>query len=133
MRTIHVVAAAIFHEGRVLATQRGYGDFKDSWEFPGGKIEPHETPQMALAREIREELDLDIQVDDALGMVECDYPEFHLEMTVFACRIKEGKMLLKEHEGAVWASASMLDALSFLPADLQVLPSIKKRLLEPSV
>ena len=133
MKTIHVVAAAIFHKSRVLATQRGYGDFKDSWEFPGGKIEPHETPEMALAREIREELDLDIQVGDSIGRVHCDYPDFHLDMEVFACRIKDGKMVLKEHEGALWASDAMLDDLAFLPADLEVLPSIKKFLLDSSL
>ena len=102
MKTIKVVAAIILHKGRVFATQRGYGAFKDGWEFPGGKIEPGETPKEALIREIKEELDVEIEVNDFLETAEYDYPEFHLSMDCFFCGIKSGEMVLKEHEAAKW-------------------------------
>ena len=100
MKTITVVAAIILDGGRILATQRGYGEYKDGWEFPGGKIEPGETPQQALVREIKEELDMEIAVGNFLTTVEYDYPAFHLSMQCFWCRIVEGTPILKEHEAA---------------------------------
>ena len=125
MKTIKVVAAIIIHEGKIFATQRGYGEFKDGWEFPGGKIEPGETPQEALAREIKEELDTEIEVKDFLGTVEYDYPEFHLSMDCFFCRIKEGKLVLKEHEAAKWLTADTLDSVDWLPADRGLIEGIR--------
>ncbi len=125
MKTIKVVAAIIIHEGKIFATQRGYGEFKDGWEFPGGKIEPGETPQEALAREIKEELDTEIEVKDFLETVEYDYPEFHLSMDCFFCRIKEGKLVLKEHEAAKWLTADTLDSVDWLPADRGLIEGIR--------
>jgi 8-oxo-dGTP diphosphatase len=117
MKTIRV-AAAIIQSGRyVYATQRGYGPYKDGWEFPGGKIEPGETPQQALIREIREELDTEIAVGDKLTTVEYDYPEFHLSMDCFLCSIRSGNPVLKEHEAAKWLSADEMDSVAWLPAD----------------
>ena len=125
MKTIKVVAAIIIHEGKIFATQRGYGEFKDGWEFPGGKIEPGETPQEALAREIKEELDTEIEVKDFLETVEYDYPEFHLSMDCFFCRIKEGKLVLKEHEAAKWLTADTLDSVDWLPADRGLIEGLR--------
>ncbi len=125
MKTIKVVAAIIIHEGKIFATQRGYGEFKDGWEFPGGKIEPGETPQEALVREIKEELDTEIEVKDFLETVEYDYPEFHLSMDCFFCRIKEGKLVLKEHEAAKWLTADTLDSVDWLPADRGLIEGIR--------
>ena len=125
MKTIKVVAAIIIHEGKIFATQRGYGEFKDGWEFPGGKIEPGETPQEALAREIKEELDTEIEVKDFLETVEYDYPEFHLSMDCFFCRIKEGNLVLKEHEAAKWLTADALDSVDWLPADRGLIEGIR--------
>ena len=121
MKTIQVVAAIIVEEGRLFATQRGYGDFKDYWEFPGGKIEPGETPEEALHREILEELDTDIEVGNLLTTVEYDYPQFHLTLHCFRCRIIDGQLQLKEHEDAVWIELDRLEELNWLPADLQIL------------
>lgn len=125
MKTIKVVAAIIIHEGKIFATQRGYGEFKDGWEFPGGKIEPGETPQEALAREIKEELDTEIEVKDFLETVEYDYPEFHLSMDCFFCRIKAGNLVLKEHEAAKWLTADTLDSVDWLPADRGLIEGIR--------
>ena len=125
MKTIKVVAAIIIHEGKIFATQRGYGEFKDGWEFPGGKIEPGETPQEALAREIKEELDTEIEVKDFLETVEYDYPEFHLSMDCFFCRIKAGNLVLKEHEAAKWLTADALDSVDWLPADRGLIEGIR--------
>ena len=125
MKTIKVVAAIILHKGRVFATQRGYGAFKDGWEFPGGKIEPGETPQEALTREIKEELDVEIEVNDFLETVEYDYPEFHLSMDCFFCGIKSGEMVLKEHEAAKWLTADTLDSVDWLPADRGLIEGIR--------
>lgn len=125
MKTIKVVAAIIIHEGKIFATQRGYGEFKDGWEFPGGKIEPGETPQEALVREIKEELDTEIEVKDFLETVEYDYPEFHLSMDCFFCRIKEGKLVLKEHEAAKWLTADTLDSVDWLPADRGLIKGVR--------
>lgn len=125
MKTIKVVAAIIIHEGKIFATQRGYGEFKDGWEFPGGKIEPGETPQEALAREIKEELDTEIEVKDFLETVEYDYPAFHLSMDCFFCRIKEGNLVLKEHEAAKWLTADTLDSVDWLPADRGLIKGVR--------
>ena len=100
MKTIEVVAAVIFKDGKVFATQRGHGEFKDGWEFPGGKIEPGETPEDALRREIREELETDVLVRELIDTIEYDYPDFHLSMKCFACRVLSGKLELLEHENA---------------------------------
>ena len=125
MKTIKVVAAIIIHENKIFATQRGYGEFKDGWEFPGGKIEPGETPQEALVREIKEELYIDIEVKDFLETVEYDYPEFHLSMDCFFCTIKSGELVLKEHEAAKWLTVETLDSVDWLPADEEVIRKIK--------
>lgn len=117
MKTIRVVAAIIVHENQVFATQRGYGNFKGGWEFPGGKIEQGETSQEALIREIKEELDTEIEVGELLETVEYDYPEFHLSMDCFFCSIKSGELVLKEHEAARWLTKEALDSVDWLPAD----------------
>lgn len=125
MKVIKVVAAIILHKNKVFATQRGYGAFKDGWEFPGGKIEPGETPQEALIREIKEELDIEIDVKDFLETVEYDYPEFHLSMDCFFCTIKSGEVVLKEHEAAKWLTSETLDSVDWLPADQGLIRSIQ--------
>ena len=117
MKTIRVVAAIIIEKEKVFATQRGYGEFKDGWEFPGGKIEPGETPQQALKREIREELDTEIAVGDLIGTIEYDYPAFHLSMDCFWCEVVSGKLVLKEAEAARWLTKEELDSVPWLPAD----------------
>ena len=117
MKTIQVVAAMIRDQDRIFATQRGYGPYKDGWEFPGGKIEPDETPEQALAREIREELDTEIMVGDKLTDVEYDYPEFHLSMGCYWCTVLSGHLTLKEHESARWLRFDELDMVDWLPAD----------------
>ena len=124
-KTIRVVAAVLSHEGKIFAARRGYGPWKDYWEFPGGKIEPGETPQEALAREIREELDTVVSVGDKLAQVEYDYPEFHLSMGCFACRIRSGSLTLKEHESARWLRADELNAVDWLPADLSLIRQLR--------
>lgn len=125
MRVVNVVAAVIQDGNRVFATQRGYGNFKDGWEFPGGKIEPGETPQQALKREIEEELDTEITVGDLLTVVEYDYPDFHLSMQCFLCTVAAGNLVLKEHEAAKWLTAEELDSVDWLPADIQVVDAYK--------
>ena len=126
MKTVKVVAAIIIHENKIFATQRGYGEFKDGWEFPGGKIEPGETPQEALVREIKEELDIEIEVKDFLETVEYDYPDFHLSMDCFFCSIRSGEMVLKEHEAAKWLTAEKLDSVDWLPADQGLIEGIRE-------
>ena len=128
MKTVQVVAAVIFQGDTIYATQRGYGPWRDYWEFPGGKIEPGETPEQALVREIREELDVGVTVLAPLTQVEYDYPDFHLSMQCFRCRIDEGEPTLKEHEAARWLSRKDLYSLRWLPADLEILPEIEKQL-----
>ena len=128
MKTVQVVAAVIFQGDTIYATQRGYGPWRDYWEFPGGKIEPGETPEQALVREIREELDVGVTVLAPLARVEYDYPDFHLSMQCFRCRIDEGEPTLKEHEAARWLSRKDLYSLRWLPADLEILPEIEKQL-----
>ncbi len=124
MKTVKVVAAVIRDGDKIFATQRGYGEHKDGWEFPGGKIEPGESPRQALVREIREELDTEIDVGSLLAAIEYDYPTFHLSMQCFWCRIVEGKPVLKEHEAARWLDLEHLDGVDWLPADRTVLPLI---------
>ena len=128
MKTVQVVAAVIFQGDTIYATQRGYGPWRDYWEFPGGKIEPGETPEQALVREIREELDVGVTVLAPLARVEYDYPDFHLSMQCFRCRIDEGEPTLKEHEAARWLSRKDLYSLRWLPADLEILPEIEKQM-----
>lgn len=120
MKTIHVVAAVIEHGGKFFATQRGYGEFKDWWEFPGGKIEPGETAEEALCREIREELRTDIGVVSHLTTVETDYPAFHLSLACYLCHVKAGNLELLEAEDARWLAKDELLSVKWLPADLEV-------------
>ena len=125
-RHIEVVAAVIFDEkGRIFATQRGYGEWKDWWEFPGGKIEAGETPQEALRREIREELDADIHVGKLLRTIEYDYPAFHLTMHCFRCTL-QGAVTLKEHEAARWLAPQELTSVKWLPADDDIIEELKQ-------
>ena len=124
MKTINVVAAVIMKEGKVFATQRGYGEFKDGWEFPGGKVEAGESPEEALRREIREELEVEINVGDLIDTIEYDYPAFHLSMKCYACTIAGGSPHLLEHEASRWLSADQLDSVSWLPADITLIPKI---------
>ena len=125
MKTIEVVAAIITHNDQIFATQRGYGEFKDGWEFPGGKMEPGETPQQALMRVIREELDTEIEVGSLVETVEYDYPNFHLTMHCFLCTIRSGELVLKEHEAAKWLTRAELDSVDWLPADVKVVEKLK--------
>lgn len=128
MKTLQVVAALIINQDKVFATQRGYGEFKDGWEFPGGKIEPGETPEQALKREIQEELATEIQVMKSLTTVEYDYPTFHLSMQCFICKVKRGELTLLEHEAARWLSYDELDEVDWLPADRIVMEELRKAL-----
>ena len=130
MKTVKVVAAIIRDGDKVFATQRGYGDYKDGWEFPGGKVEPGESPEQALEREIKEELDTDIAVGDCLTTIEYDYPGFHLSMQCYWCRIVDGMPVLKEHEAARWLDADHIDSVDWLPADLTVIDLIKDKLAD---
>ena len=125
-KTIKVVAAVIRKGNTVFATQRGYGDYKDWWEFPGGKIEAGESPEEALVREIKEELNTDISVDSFITTVEYDYPEFHLNMECFWCSITKGYLTLLEHEAAKWLPLDSLKQVDWLPADLSVVDIIEK-------
>ena len=128
MKTIRVVSAVIRDENKIFATARGYGEFKGGWEFPGGKIESGETSQEALVREIREELDTDIQVNELIDTIEYDYPAFHLSMDCFWCTIKEGSLTLKEAEAAKWLSKETIDSVNWLPADQGLIEKIKTEL-----
>lgn len=129
MKTVKVVAAIIRNHDRIFATQRGYGEFKDGWEFPGGKIEEGETPAEALVREIREELDTTISVNEKIACIEYDYPTFHLSMECFWAEIISGDLVLKEHEAAKWLSVEELDTVAWLPADLELVEKIKAQLI----
>ena len=128
MKTVRVVAAVIRKDNKIFATQRGYGEFKDGWEFPGGKIEEGETPEQALAREIKEELDTEIQVGKLIETIEYDYPKFHLSMDCFWCEIMQGGLELKEHEAARWLSKEELYSVDWLPADVGVVERIEEEL-----
>ena len=125
-KSIKVVAAVIRKGNYVFATQRGYGEYKDWWEFPGGKIEEGETPEYALVREIKEELDSDITVGKFLTTVEHDYPSFHLSMDCYWCNVKSGKLTLLEHEAAKWLPLDDLWQVDWLPADVKVVEAIEK-------
>lgn len=129
LKRIEVVAALIISEGRVLATQRGYGDCAGKWEFPGGKIEAGEEPQAALHREIREELNMDISVGELLHTIEYDYPTFHLSMQCYLCSPVQGMPQLLEHSDMRWADAAMLERIDWLPADWDIIPILKAHLL----
>ena len=128
MKRIEVVAAIIRKDNKIFATQRGYGDWKDWWEFPGGKMEAGETPEQALAREIREELNAEIAVGDLIETVEWDYPAFHLTMHCYWCTLVSEEMTLLEHESARWLTADTLHSVRWLPADDQLLPHIQREL-----
>lgn len=129
LKTVKVVAAVIKSGSRIFATQRGYGEYKDGWEFPGGKVEPGEQPRDALVREIKEELDADITVGDKVLTVEYDYPGFHLSMDCFWAALNEdGHIKLLEHEAALWLMCDELDTVAWLPADIKVVEAIKESL-----
>lgn len=127
MKTVKVVAAIISKDNKIFATQRGYGDFKDGWEFPGGKVEPGESPEDAIVREIKEELGADIKVTGFLTTVEHDYPTFHLSMDCFWAELVDGtEMTLIEHEAAKWLTIDHIDSVDWLPADVKVLSQLKE-------
>ncbi|MBD5520290.1 MAG: (deoxy)nucleoside triphosphate pyrophosphohydrolase [Lachnospiraceae bacterium] len=131
MKTIRVVAAIIRDTNKngepiIFATQRGYGEFKDGWEFPGGKIEEGETPQEALQREIMEELNTEIKVGELIDTIEYDYPTFHLSMDCFWAEVLSGEIVLKEHEAAKWLKKEELDSVEWLPADIALIEEVKK-------
>ncbi|QUO20964.1 (deoxy)nucleoside triphosphate pyrophosphohydrolase [Clostridiaceae bacterium Marseille-Q4143] len=130
MKTVKVVAAVITASNEngekiIFATQRGYGEFKDGWEFPGGKVEPGETPQVALKREIMEELETEIEVGDLIETIEYDYPTFHLSMDCFWAEIVKGDLVLREHEAAKWLTKEQLESVEWLPADLGLVEKIR--------
>ena len=125
MKTVRVVAAVICSEDKIFATARGYGEFKGQWEFPRGKIEPGETPQEALVREIQEELDVKIEVGDLIDTIEYDYPSFHLSMDCFWCNITEGEITLKEAENARWFCKDELYSVDWLPADMKLIEKLE--------
>lgn len=124
-KRIEVVAAVIMDAGKVFATQRGYGEFKDGWEFPGGKMEKGESPQQALLREIKEELDTEINIGELLDTIEYDYPDFHLTMHCYLCTVKAGELVLKEHEAAKWLNRELLDSVEWLPADESLIEKLR--------
>lgn len=128
MKTVKVAAAIIQKGNQVFATQRGYGDFKDGWEFPGGKIEPGETPEEALVREIKEELDTEISIRKLIYVVEYDYSQFHLTMYCYLCEVLSGQLVLKEHEAARWLTKDTLESVDWLPADIDLIGKLKELL-----
>ena len=128
MKHIEVVAGSIKDGDKIFATQRGYGEFKDGWEFPGGKMEPGETPQQALARELKEELAIDVNVSDFLCTVDYDYPSFHLTMHCFYCSVIGGELTLLEHEASKWLKMTELHSVNWLPADVEVVAALERNL-----
>ena len=128
MKRVEVVAAVLIHNGLVFACQRGYGEFKDMWEFPGGKVEEGESPEDALRREIREELEVEINVGELLDTIEYDYPTSHLSMKCYACTFAGGSPHLLEHEAAKWLASTQLNSVDWLPADVTLIPEIAKKL-----
>lgn len=128
MKHIEVVAGIIKDGDKIFATQRGYGEFKDGWEFPGGKMEPGETPQQALARELKEELAIDVNVGDFLCTVDYDYPTFHLTMHCFYCSVTGGELTLLEHEAAKWLKTTEFHSVNWLPADVEVVAALERNL-----
>ncbi len=126
MKTIQVSAAIIKNNNEFFVTQRGYGEFKGGWEFPGGKIELGETPEQALVREIQEELNTKIEVGELVSVVEYDYPNFHLKMYCFLCKILQGNLELREHQAAKWLEKEKLDTMDWLPADIELIRLLKK-------
>lgn len=128
MKSIEVVAAIIRKGDKIFATQRGYGDWKDYWEYPGGKVEMGETPEEALVREIREELDAEIRINKFLTTINWDYPQFHLTMHCYMCSLLNDSLHLNEHEAARWLRAEELRSVNWLPADYQLLPIIENEL-----
>ena len=125
MKRIKVAAAIICRNNQIFVTQRGYGEFKDGWEFPGGKIDDGEQPDQALVREIKEELYTEIEVGELIDIVEYDYPNFHLKMYCFKCTVKSGDLVLKEHEAAKWLTKETLDSVNWLPADRELVEKVK--------
>lgn len=125
MKKIEVVAAIIYKDEAYFATQRGYGEFEGMWEFPGGKIEPNETPESALKREIQEELGIDITIEQFLCTTDYDYPTFHLTMHCYLCSVESGEIELREHKSARWLTSETLDSVEWLPADKEVIEKIK--------
>ena len=125
MKTIQVVASIIHQNGKILATQRGYGEYKGLWEFPGGKMEPGETEVQAIVREIREELNVEIGVEKKVCTVEYDYPAFHLRMHCLWCSIAEGTLELKEHQEARWLEPTEWESVDWLPADVEVIDALR--------
>ena len=130
MKTVRVVAAVIRDNDRILATARGYGEYKGWWEFPGGKIEEGESPEQALIREIREELGVEIEVHDLIDIIDYDYETFHLHMNCYWATVVRGELQLLEHEAAKWLDASNIESVDWLPADLAILPKIAAELVE---
>lgn len=126
IKKIEVVAAVIRKDNMIFATQRGYGEFKGGWEFPGGKVEEGESPETALIREIKEELDTEISVDNYFYTIEYDYPTFHLSMKCYYCSIVSGELELKEHKAAKWLNKENIHSVDWLPADLELIPIIEK-------
>ncbi|MFV0363257.1 MAG: (deoxy)nucleoside triphosphate pyrophosphohydrolase [Suipraeoptans sp.] len=127
MKSIQVVAAIIKKDNKVLATQRGYGDFKDGWEFPGGKVEPNEILEDALVREIREELRIEVEVGELIHTVEYDYPKFHLTMHCFLCSVISGNLTLVEHEASKWLGKKEMKSVDWLPADIELVEIIEEK------
>lgn len=125
MKRIEVVAGIIKNGEKIFATQRGYGEFKGFWEFPGGKIEANETHKQALARELKEELAIDVKVENFLCTINYDYPTFHLTMHCFYCSIVKGELTLLEHQSAKWLKTNELDSVKWLPADIKVIEILK--------
>ncbi len=128
MKSIEVVAAVIHQGGKVLAAQRGYGEFKGGWEFPGGKVEPGESLKEAIVREIQEEMAATIEVGEKIGTVEYDYPNFHLTMHCFWATVKEGKLQPLEHKGVMWMDKNNIKTVKWLPADMEILEKVAEEL-----